>query len=67
MFCFSGQGFSCAQGYFYTGGGTSFSSPIMAAIQSLVNQKTGQQWGNPDQYYYALANTEYGSAGQLVL
>jgi subtilase family serine protease len=44
-------------------GGTSISSPIMAAIQVLVNQKTGSRWGNPDPVYYALANAEYGISG----
>jgi subtilase family serine protease len=44
-------------------GGTSVSSPIMAAIQALVNQKTGSRWGNPNTTYYALANAEYGPSG----
>lgn len=44
-------------------GGTSFASPIMAAIQSLVNQKTGSAWGNPNPTYYNLARAEYGSTG----
>jgi hypothetical protein len=44
-------------------GGTSVSSPIMAGIQALVNQKTGSRWGNPNTVYYALAKTEYGAAG----
>lgn len=44
-------------------GGTSFSSPIMAAIQSLVNQKAGSAQGNPNPVYYALAATEYGNKG----
>jgi subtilase family serine protease len=44
-------------------GGTSVSSPIMAGIQALVNQKTASRWGNPNTVYYALANTEYGSSG----
>ena len=44
-------------------GGTSFASPIMAAIQSLVNQKTGSAWGNPNPTYYKLAAAEYGSGG----
>jgi hypothetical protein len=44
-------------------GGTSFASPIMAGIQALVNQKTSTRWGNPNPYYYALAASEYGSAG----
>jgi hypothetical protein len=44
-------------------GGTSVSSPIMAAIQALVNQVSGSRWGNPNPAYYALAASEYGSAG----
>jgi subtilase family serine protease len=36
-------------------GGTSFSSPIMAGIQALVNQKMGGPQGNPNPVYYALA------------
>jgi subtilase family serine protease len=44
-------------------GGTSVSSPIMAGIQALVNQKTGSTWGNPNVTYYALANAEYGASG----
>ena len=44
-------------------GGTSFSSPILAAIQSLVNQKTGERQGNPNPTYYKLAKTEYGASG----
>jgi hypothetical protein len=44
-------------------GGTSFSSPIMAGIQALINQYTGSRWGNPNPKYYALARTEYGTSG----
>jgi subtilase family serine protease len=44
-------------------GGTSFSSPIMAGIQALVNQKTGTRWGNPNLIYYTIARTEYGTTG----
>jgi subtilase family serine protease len=44
-------------------GGTSISSPIMAGIQALVNQKTGSRWGNPNTVYYSLANAEYGLSG----
>ncbi|MGA3323441.1 MAG: choice-of-anchor D domain-containing protein [Terriglobia bacterium] len=44
-------------------GGTSISSPIMAAIQALVNQASGSRWGNPDSAYYSRAATEYGSSG----
>ncbi|HEX4231968.1 MAG TPA: protease pro-enzyme activation domain-containing protein [Bryobacteraceae bacterium] len=44
-------------------GGTSFSAPIMAGIQALVNQKTGSRQGLPNYYYYALAAAEYGTQG----
>jgi hypothetical protein len=44
-------------------GGTSVSSPIMAAMQALVNQGSGSRWGNPNPAYYALARSEYGSGG----
>ena len=44
-------------------GGTSFSSPIMAGVQALVNQKTGSRQGNPDPVYYQLASAEYGTTG----
>ena len=35
----------------------------MAAIQALIDQKTGQNWGNPNPYYYQIAQNEYGTAG----
>jgi subtilase family serine protease len=44
-------------------GGTSVSSPIMAAIQALVVQHKGSLQGNPNPRYYALANSEYGPSG----
>jgi len=44
-------------------GGTSVSSPIMAAIQSLVVQHKGALQGNPNPRYYALAASEYGPSG----
>ena len=44
-------------------GGTSFSAPIMAAIQALINQRTGSRQGNPNPSYYSLANSEYGTTG----
>ena len=44
-------------------GGTSVSSPIMAAIQALVVQHKGSLQGNPNPRYYALANAEYGPTG----
>ncbi len=53
----------CSQGYFHAAGGTSFASPIMAGMQALINQKTGDRWGNPNPVYYSLASNEYGLAG----
>jgi subtilase family serine protease len=44
-------------------GGTSFSSPIMAGIQALVNQKKGAPQGNPNPRYYQLAAGQYGATG----
>ena len=44
-------------------GGTSVASPIMAAMQSLVNQVNGTSAGNPNPIYYSLASAEYGATG----
>jgi subtilase family serine protease len=44
-------------------GGTSVSTPVMAGIQALINQYTGQSWGNPNPTYYQLAKTEYRNSG----
>ncbi len=44
-------------------GGTSVATPAMAGIQALVNQRTGETWGNPNSIYYQLAQTEYGIQG----
>ena len=41
-------------------GGTSFSSPIMAGIQAMIDQATGERQGNPNFVYYALAAIQYG-------
>jgi subtilase family serine protease len=43
-------------------GGTSFSTPILAGIQALVNQSTGERQGNPNVVYYALATSQYASS-----
>ena len=65
VFCFSdpSYGMNCngTPDTWAGAGGTSFASPIMASIQSLVNQASGSNWGNPDSAYYALAAAEYGS------
>jgi subtilase family serine protease len=43
-------------------GGTSFASPIMAAIQALANQASGSAYqGNPNYVYYLLAAKLSGS------
>jgi subtilase family serine protease len=44
-------------------GGTSFSTPILAGVQALIAQQTGQSWGNPDPVFYRLAQAEYGTNG----
>ncbi|WP_425152012.1 S53 family peptidase, partial [Candidatus Binatus sp.] len=44
-------------------GGTSVSSPIMAGIQALINQRTASRQGNPNPTYYSLAAAEYGTSG----
>ncbi len=44
-------------------GGTSFSSPILAGIQALVNQHQGGAQGNPNYVYYKLAASEYSASG----
>ncbi len=43
-------------------GGTSISSPIMAGIQALVNQRLGAVQGLINPTLYSLASAEYGSA-----
>jgi len=68
VFCYShtaGGGASCAgaPSTWAGAGGTSFSSPILAGVQALVNQKTGARQGNPNPVYYKLAATEYGASG----
>jgi subtilase family serine protease len=64
VFCDSdGGGCSGAPSNWDGAGGTSFSSPIMAGVQALINQKTGEKWGNPNPTFYSLATTEYGSSG----
>jgi uncharacterized membrane protein len=65
-YCFSGTGgVACTEApvNWPQAGGTSFAAPIMAGIQALVNQKTGERQGNPNFTYYKLANTEYGLSG----
>jgi len=36
-------------------GGTSIASPVMAGVQALVDQSTGDRQGNPNYVYYPLA------------
>ncbi len=65
-YCFSGpEGTPCTEAPvdWPGAGGTSFSSPIMAGIQALVNQKAGARQGNPNFVYYSLAATQYGTGG----
>ncbi|HEY1757355.1 MAG TPA: S53 family peptidase [Bryobacteraceae bacterium] len=60
VFCWSdlkNGGASCAgdPSTWAGGGGTSFSTPIMAGIQALVNARAGGPQGNPNYVYYQLA------------
>src|SRR6185369_3735263 len=49
-------------------GGTSASSPSFAGLMALVNQKTGQSWGNANTKFYSLANAQYsGTAGAATI
>jgi uncharacterized repeat protein (TIGR01451 family) len=43
-------------------GGTSFGAPILAGIQALIDESTGERQGNPNYVYYALAAAQ-ASAG----
>ena len=47
-------------------GGTSVSSPIMAAIQALANQASGGRWGNPNPSYYAVAAAQFSSGNAFL-
>jgi len=44
-------------------GGTSFSAPIMAGVQAMVNQAAGARQGNPNYVYYFLAALQYNFGG----
>ncbi len=68
VFCWSDTregGTSCsgAPSTWSGAGGTSFSSPIWAGIQALINQKKGAKQGLPNSRYYTLASSEYGTGG----
>jgi subtilase family serine protease len=45
--------------YWAGAGGTSFSAPIMAGIQAMINQAAEGYQGNPNFVYYPLAALEY--------
>jgi subtilase family serine protease/sugar lactone lactonase YvrE len=64
VFCFSAEA-SCAgaPSNWAGAGGTSFSSPIMAGIQALINQALGtNNVGNPNPVYYQIGQSEYGTS-----
>ena len=65
-YCFTGPGgVPCTEAPvdWPAAGGTSFTAPLMAGIQALVNQKAGSSQGNPNFVYYSLAATQYGTTG----
>jgi subtilase family serine protease len=45
------------------GGGTSFSSPAMAGIQALINQRYGNKQGDTNFVYYELAAQQFAQQG----
>jgi subtilase family serine protease len=47
----------------FLAGGTSFAAPIMAGIQSLINQASDDRQGNPNFVYYALAAVQSAFSG----
>jgi hypothetical protein len=47
---------------FYAVGGTSVAAPSMAGVQAIVNQVNGGRQGNPNYYYYRLANMQSKTA-----
>ncbi|MGA2213304.1 MAG: S53 family peptidase, partial [Bryobacteraceae bacterium] len=66
VYCYSdrsnGGGDCVGPPSFWSGaGGTSFSSPILAGIQALVNQKMGGAQGNPNPVFYKLAASSVAS------
>jgi subtilase family serine protease len=70
VLCFSNTaeqgGYACtgAPSGWSGAGGTSASSPMMAGIQTLINQYNGNiMSGNSNYVLYALANKQYGSSG----
>jgi subtilase family serine protease len=68
VFCWSDTregGTSCsgAPSTWSGAGGTSFSSPIWAGIQALIDQKKGAKQGLPNARYYTLGSSEYGTGG----
>ncbi len=60
---YGGADCSGAPATWFSAGGTSFAAPIMAGIQSLVNQASTTRWGNPDTAYYSLAATQFVASG----
>jgi uncharacterized repeat protein (TIGR01451 family) len=53
-------------GSLYIGGGTSQSSPLMAAMWSLVNQSRGSNQGFPNPLLYRQGVNQYASGGTAV-
>jgi uncharacterized repeat protein (TIGR01451 family) len=65
VFCIS-EGASCTgpPSDWAGAGGTSFSSPIMAGIQAVINQALGtRNVGNPNPVYYQIGQKQYSASG----
>jgi subtilase family serine protease len=48
--------------FYNSAGGTSFTAPMFAGIQALIDQKAGGPQGNPAPTLYDLAKSEYGTS-----
>lgn len=51
------------QGQLFYGGGTSQSSPLVAGMMALINQKLGSAQGNPNTAFYRLGVNQYKNSG----
>jgi subtilase family serine protease len=50
--------------FYNSAGGTSFTAPMFAGIQALIDQKAGGPQGNAAPIFYDLAKTEYGTSSK---
>jgi hypothetical protein len=62
VFCGEGVCYDNSNGYGIGAiGGTSVATPVMASIQALIDEKNGGRQGNPNFFYYPLANADFAA------